>query len=154
MQLAEKTYISFRLEVRNKGGHSSLPVKDNAIYHLSEALARLAKFDFPVILMDVTRAYFERMANLDPSRAADMKRLISTTPPDPAAVARLADSAYFNALPPYHLCCHPAGSRARRQCPAATGPCHRKLPDSARPIHRPGAKNGGAGARGRSDSGD
>ena len=35
MQVAEKTYLSFRLEVRNKGGHSSLPVKDNAIYRLS-----------------------------------------------------------------------------------------------------------------------
>jgi acetylornithine deacetylase/succinyl-diaminopimelate desuccinylase-like protein len=98
MQVAEKTYISFRLEVRNKGGHSSRPVKDNAIYHLAEGLSRLAKFDFPVTLMDVTRAYFERMAGLDPERAADMKRLISTTPPDPAAVEHLAESSYFNAL--------------------------------------------------------
>jgi acetylornithine deacetylase/succinyl-diaminopimelate desuccinylase-like protein len=99
MQVAEKTYISFRLEVRNKGGHSSRPVKDNAIYHLSQGLARLAQFDFPVMLMDVTRAYFERMAALQPPEdAAAMKRLISTTPPDPAAVAQLAKSAYYNAL--------------------------------------------------------
>lgn len=99
MQVAEKTYLSFRLEVRNKGGHSSLPVKENAIYHLSEGLARLAKFDFPVILMAVTRAYFERMAALETAEnAAAMKRLISTTPPDPAAVAQLTESAYYNAL--------------------------------------------------------
>jgi acetylornithine deacetylase/succinyl-diaminopimelate desuccinylase-like protein len=99
VQVAEKTYLSFRLEVRNKGGHSSLPVKDNAIYHLSEGLARLAKFDFPVRLMDVTRAYFERMAALEtPQNAADMKRLISTTPPDPQAVARFSASPYYNAL--------------------------------------------------------
>src|SRR5205085_2009153 len=80
VQVAEKTYLSFRLEVRNKGGHSSQPVKDNAIYHLTAALTRLAQFEFPVHLMDVTRAYFERMAALEtPENAAAMKRLISTT---------------------------------------------------------------------------
>lgn len=99
MQVAEKTYLSFHLEVRNKGGHSSLPVKDNAIYRLADGLSRLAKFDFPVMLMDVTRAYFERMAELEtPENAAAMKRVISTTPPDPAAVAQLAASPYYNAL--------------------------------------------------------
>jgi acetylornithine deacetylase/succinyl-diaminopimelate desuccinylase-like protein len=99
VQVAEKTYESFRLEVRNKGGHSSRPVKDNAIYHLSQGLTRLAAFDFPVTLMDVTRAYFERMAAIEtPENAAAMKRLISTTPPDPEAAAQLAKSPYYNAL--------------------------------------------------------
>jgi len=98
VQVAEKTYLSFRLEVRNKGGHSSLPVKDNAIYRLAEGLARLARFDFPVTLSDVTRAYFERMAELEkPEIAGAMKRLISTTPPDPDAAAQLAKTPYFNA---------------------------------------------------------
>ncbi len=97
VQIAEKTYLSFRLEVRNKGGHSSLPVKDNAIYHLALGLARLAAFEFPVTLMDVTRAYFERMAELEPEHAADMKKLISTTPPDAGAVARLSAVASLNA---------------------------------------------------------
>jgi acetylornithine deacetylase/succinyl-diaminopimelate desuccinylase-like protein len=41
VQAAEKTYASFRLDVRNRGGHSSLPVKDNAIYELANALGRL-----------------------------------------------------------------------------------------------------------------
>ncbi|HEY7544989.1 MAG TPA: M20/M25/M40 family metallo-hydrolase, partial [Blastocatellia bacterium] len=47
VQASEKVYQSFLLEVRSKGGHSSRPVKDNAIYHLAEGLTRLAKFDFP-----------------------------------------------------------------------------------------------------------
>jgi acetylornithine deacetylase/succinyl-diaminopimelate desuccinylase-like protein len=46
MQAAEKVFLSFKLEVTNPGGHSSLPTRDNAIYHLAEGLARLAKFDF------------------------------------------------------------------------------------------------------------
>ena len=58
VQAAEKVYYDFTFEVRNKGGHSSRPVKDNAIYRLSNALGRLEKFEFPVMLNEVTRAYF------------------------------------------------------------------------------------------------
>ena len=60
VQAAEKVFLSFKLETRNAGGHSSLPIKDNAIYHLADGLSRLGKFDFPVHLFDVTRASFER----------------------------------------------------------------------------------------------
>ena len=63
LEAAQKIYLSFKLETTNPGGHSSLPPKDNAIYHLAEALARLAKYDFPVHLFDVTRASFERGAS-------------------------------------------------------------------------------------------
>src|SRR3954447_16531402 len=65
MGLAEKTYADFRLEVRNKGGHSSRPVPDNAIYHLAGALYRLSSFAFPFQLSDVTRAYFQQMAKIE-----------------------------------------------------------------------------------------
>src|SRR5687767_1007087 len=50
VQASEKLYQDFKLEVTNAGGHSSLPVKDNAIYHLSAGLARLAAHEFPVQL--------------------------------------------------------------------------------------------------------
>src|SRR5689334_25402850 len=48
VQASEKVYQDFRLETRNAGGHSSRPVRDNAIYHLADALGRLEKYDFPV----------------------------------------------------------------------------------------------------------
>src|SRR5471032_1462217 len=75
VQASEKVFQDFRLEVTNSGGHSSLPVKDNAIYHLAGGLARLAAFDFTVKLNEVTRAYFERSASVesDPKLAADMR---------------------------------------------------------------------------------
>ena len=63
--LAEKTYADFRLEVHNKGGHSSRPVPDNAIYHLAGSLYRLSSFAFPMQLNDVTRAYFGQMAKIE-----------------------------------------------------------------------------------------
>ena len=62
LQTAEKVPVNYRLEVKNAGGHSSLPVKDNAIYRLSEGLARLARFEFPVKLNETTRLWFERSA--------------------------------------------------------------------------------------------
>jgi acetylornithine deacetylase/succinyl-diaminopimelate desuccinylase-like protein len=100
VQASEKVYQDFRLESRNPGGHSSRPVRDNAIYHLAEGLARLAQFDFPVNLNEVTRTYFDRMAAFqsDPKVAADM-RAVAKPEPDAQAVARLASSSpYYNAL--------------------------------------------------------
>ena len=75
VQASEKVYQDFHLEVTNPGGHSSLPVKDNAIYHLAAGLARLSAYDFPVELNEVTRAYFARSADVetDPKLAADMR---------------------------------------------------------------------------------
>ena len=71
--LAEKTYADFRLEVRNKGGHSSRPVADNAIYHLAGALYRLSSFAFPMQLNEATRAYFGQMAKIEKGQlAADL----------------------------------------------------------------------------------
>jgi acetylornithine deacetylase/succinyl-diaminopimelate desuccinylase-like protein len=100
VQASEKVYQSFMLEVKNKGGHSSLPVRDNAIYHLAAALDRLAKFDFPVSLNEVTRAYFQRTAAIETGQtAADMRLVAQGATPDPEAAARLsASSAYNNAL--------------------------------------------------------
>src|SRR6202163_1577477 len=62
IQTSEKISVSYRLEVTNKGGHSSIPSPDNAIYHLAEGLVRLSKFSFPLRL---TRAYFERTAQFE-----------------------------------------------------------------------------------------
>ncbi len=65
VQVSEKYVLNFRLEVLNKGGHSSMPVADNAIYHLAGALDRLSKFGFPLKTNAVTREYFQQMAKID-----------------------------------------------------------------------------------------
>jgi len=70
VQAAEKWYLDLRLEVRNKGGHSSQPVPDNAIYHLANALVRISQLGFPMKVNEVTRAYFAGMAKLDSTGAA------------------------------------------------------------------------------------
>ncbi len=65
LQVSEKYVVNFRFEVRNKGGHSSLPVHDNAIYHLAGALQRLSDFGFPLKTNEVTAAYFQQMGKIE-----------------------------------------------------------------------------------------
>jgi acetylornithine deacetylase/succinyl-diaminopimelate desuccinylase-like protein len=96
-QTCEKVYQSYWLEVRNPGGHSSLPSKNNAIYHLAEGLARLAKFDFPVHLNETTRAYFERAAALEEGPTALDMKAVAQPDPDAGAVARLSAIPIYNA---------------------------------------------------------
>jgi len=98
VQASEKVYQSYRLEVKNPGGHSSRPTKDNAIYHLAEGLARLAKHDFPVSLNEVTRTYYERMAALQSGQLAADMRAVTRRPADREGIARLSRSPYDNAL--------------------------------------------------------
>jgi acetylornithine deacetylase/succinyl-diaminopimelate desuccinylase-like protein len=97
VQTSEKVYLSYWLEVRNPGGHSSLPTKDNAIYHLAEGVARLAKFDFPVKLNETTRVFFERSAALEQDQTAADMRAVALSPPDPDAAARLSAKPIYNA---------------------------------------------------------
>ena len=59
VQAAEKTYVSFELTLRNKGGHSSRPRPDNAIYELSTALLNIRDYHFPVMWSDMTREFFK-----------------------------------------------------------------------------------------------
>src|SRR5258706_14945623 len=97
IQTSEKVTYSYRLAVTNKGGHSSVPSTDNAIYHLAEGLARLGKFAFPVNLNATTRQSFERTAALEtPETAADIRSVLSAKE-DPAALARLSANPAYNA---------------------------------------------------------
>lgn len=97
MDATEKLYADYQLEVTNPGGHSSLPVPDNAIYHLADAIERLQQYQFPFELNDVTRAYFAKMSTIEKGQtAADLKAILKT-PPDESAAKRLAENPEYNA---------------------------------------------------------
>ena len=96
IQTTEKLFQSFWLEVRNSGGHSSQPRKDNAIYELAAALGRVEKLELPILLNETTRRYFEKMAALETGQLATDMKAITAAKPDPTAVQRLA------AMPPYN----------------------------------------------------
>lgn len=97
VQASEKVYLSYQLEVRNPGGHSSRPRPDNAIYQLAGALTRLEKHRFPVQLNEVTRAYFRRTAELGGPYAEEMHRVAAASP-DAAAAERLSEDPGYNAM--------------------------------------------------------
>ena len=97
VQAAEKVYLSFWFAAKNPGGHSSLPVRENAIYELSEALLAVREYDFPVMLNEVTEEFFERSADLVGGETGEAMRRIVDDPDDAAALAVLSSQASYNA---------------------------------------------------------
>lgn len=96
IQAGEKVYQDFQLETTNPGGHSSRPVKDNAIYHLAGALARLQAYDFPVAINEATRGHFEQMAAIEGGESA--KALTGAVAGDAAAIAAVARDPSRNSM--------------------------------------------------------
>lgn len=122
VQASEKVYQTFILETTNPGGHSSLPVRDNAIYDLADAIVRIKNHAFPVSLNEVTSLFFERSAALEEGELAEAMQGVLQSPPDPSAIAYLADTPYYN-------------SRLRTTCVATrldAGHADNALPQRAR----------------------
>jgi acetylornithine deacetylase/succinyl-diaminopimelate desuccinylase-like protein len=99
VQVSEKVVVAYKLEAKDKGGHSSLPTKDNPIHRLAEGVARLAKFDFPLKLNETTRTFFLRAAEAEsPQVAADMRAIAAGRPePQALAITRLSANPFYNA---------------------------------------------------------
>lgn len=100
IQAAEKVPVNFTLTTTNPGGHSSVPRPDNAIYQLAAGLTKLAQYQFPVALNEVTRPFFERTASVEPRpEMAAAMRALSANPADSAAAATLSrDPRYASML--------------------------------------------------------
>ena len=87
MQVGEKTFATYRVETRNRGGHSSVPRPDNAIYQLAHALVRIQAHEFPLEMTETTRTYFrEAGAGRKDATGAAMVAL-AANPGDKAAEA-------------------------------------------------------------------
>jgi len=98
IQVGEKAVQNYRLETVNAGGHSSIPIRDNAIYELADALAKVRDYEFPVKFSDTTRVFF---AKLGASRNDDMGRAmvaLSQNPDDKAAEALVSTDRIYHSL--------------------------------------------------------
>ena len=82
LQTAEKTYADYTLTVRNRGGHSSQPRADNAIYVLANALQRLEQYRFTPMLNETTRAYFGVREKTETGPLGNAMRAWLTNPAD------------------------------------------------------------------------
>jgi acetylornithine deacetylase/succinyl-diaminopimelate desuccinylase-like protein len=98
VQAGEKTTQNFRLEVTNPGGHSSRPVKNNAIYHLAGALKGIEAYAFPIKLNDTTRVYFSRMATIVGGEAGAAMTKLVADPTDATAAAKVAEDPTWNGM--------------------------------------------------------
>jgi acetylornithine deacetylase/succinyl-diaminopimelate desuccinylase-like protein len=91
VEAGEKVFQDFRLEVTNPGGHSSRPVKNNAIYHLAAALTRISGYEFPVQFNEANRAYFAGMAKIQAAKGesaiADAMNAFLRNPGDTQALS-------------------------------------------------------------------
>jgi acetylornithine deacetylase/succinyl-diaminopimelate desuccinylase-like protein len=97
IQTSEKVPVDYTFEVRNPGGHSSVPSKNNAIYHLAGGLSRLAQFDFPIKLNETTGAWLEGAAPFEDKQIGADMLSVTSGHPDPAAVTRLSALPRYNA---------------------------------------------------------
>lgn len=121
VQASEKVYQSYQLEVTNPGGHSSLPRTDNAIYQLAEALTRISKYQFPIELNEVTRAWVRQGFSALPARQTEIAQGILERPPTAASVS------FFERVPAYN-------ARVRTTCVATqlqAGHAENALPQRA-----------------------
>lgn len=136
VQASEKRVANFRLEVTNEGGHSSTPIRDNAITRLAEALVKIGAYDFPVRLNAVTSAYFARSAPIVGGAMGAAMQAVVANPRDEAAVRTLsADRRYNSQLRTTCVATMLDGGHAENALPQrarATVNC-RILPDETTP---------------------
>ena len=98
VEAAEKTPQDYDLVVTNPGGHSSRPVKPNAIYQLSAGLLKVADYDFPVMYDDANRAFFTAMAKLKGGEEGRAMLALMADPHDKAAYAVVSANPSWNAV--------------------------------------------------------
>jgi acetylornithine deacetylase/succinyl-diaminopimelate desuccinylase-like protein len=98
MTVGEKTYQDFDVTVTNPGGHSSRPVKPNAIYQLSAALGRVGDYEFPVHLNDTTRVMLTKMAPSTPAPVGPAMIALVANPDDAAAAATVSQDASLHSI--------------------------------------------------------
>jgi acetylornithine deacetylase/succinyl-diaminopimelate desuccinylase-like protein len=124
VEATEKVYADYQVTATNRGGHSSLPRPDNAIYELTTALNKLASYTFPFEMNEVTRTYFRNLTREETGPMAQDINAILATPSDSSAQARLSAQPSFN-------------SNFRTTCVAtrlSAGHANNALPQSAQAI--------------------
>ena len=98
VQAAEKVPVNFTVTAINTGGHSSVPRPDNAIYQLTDALGKLARYTFPVALNEVSRAFFAGTAKVEKPAMAAAMRAIVANPDDLTAAAVISKDARYASM--------------------------------------------------------
>jgi acetylornithine deacetylase/succinyl-diaminopimelate desuccinylase-like protein len=81
VQTVEKIPRAITVTSRGVAGHGSVPLEDNALAHLGEAVGKIAAWTPPMRINETTAAYFKRLASV--SSPEDAKRYQALLSPDP-----------------------------------------------------------------------
>lgn len=98
IQIGEKSNRTFEVETTNPGGHSSIPIDDNAIYELADAIAKVRAYKFPVHFNDTTRALFAQEGAARHDRIGQAMVALARDPTDRAAEALVSADRTYNAM--------------------------------------------------------
>ncbi len=99
IQVGEKAVQNYRLETVNAGGHSSIPIRDNAIYELSDALLKVRNYEFPIKFSDTTKVFFAKAGAARGDQLGQAMVALSQNPNDTAAEAIVSrDRSYHSML--------------------------------------------------------
>lgn len=92
IQAGEKLPQNYALEVTNPGGHSSRPVKENAINRLAAALVKVASYEFPIVTNDATVGYFKAMGPILGGESGKALSVFASDPSNTALAKQIAAS--------------------------------------------------------------
>jgi acetylornithine deacetylase/succinyl-diaminopimelate desuccinylase-like protein len=122
LQVGEKKYQDYRLETTNPGGHSSIPIKDNAIYELATDLLKVRDLEFPLHMNDTTRAFFAKTGAARGDDLGKAMMALAKDPTDKAAEAVVnADRSYHSMLRTTCVATRLDGGHANNALPQRAG---------------------------------
>jgi acetylornithine deacetylase/succinyl-diaminopimelate desuccinylase-like protein len=78
VQVAEKVSVNISVTAKGKGGHASMPTKDNPVVHLAAAVEKIGDYTAPVRLTSIVRRYFEGLSGIEDDDTAKWMRVIDT----------------------------------------------------------------------------
>ena len=90
IQVGEKLPENYRFEVTNPGGHSSRPVRENAIYRLGDALLKVREYQFPWESNEATRGYFAALGPITGGEVGAAMVAFAKNPADGRAASIIA----------------------------------------------------------------
>jgi acetylornithine deacetylase/succinyl-diaminopimelate desuccinylase-like protein len=98
IQVGEKASQNYKLETVNAGGHSSIPIRDNAIYQLVDALAKVRDHEFSVQMSDTTRVFFAKAGAARGDELGNAMVALSKNPNDKAAEAIVSKDRQYHSM--------------------------------------------------------
>jgi acetylornithine deacetylase/succinyl-diaminopimelate desuccinylase-like protein len=79
VQASEKVAVNVAVIARGPSGHASRPTKDNAVVHLTAAVAKIGTYSAPAHFTTIVRRYFEQLAALEDDEIGKWMRSLDTT---------------------------------------------------------------------------